>query len=69
MTKLVITPDDYYTRQEHYTFIVYDFETGKLEYIKDKCNELDCKHLEGQLQFSSHLHIYFLLDSFQMLHI
>jgi len=48
MTRLVITPDDYYTRQEHYTFIVYDFETGKLEYIKDKCNELDCKHLEGQ---------------------
>jgi hypothetical protein len=48
MTRLVITPDDYYTKQEHYTFIVYDFETGKLEYIKDKCNELDCKHLEGQ---------------------
>ena len=36
MTRLVITPDDYYTKQEHYTFIVYDFETGKLEYIKDK---------------------------------
>jgi hypothetical protein len=48
MTKLIITPDDYYTKQEHYTFIVYDFETGKLEYIKDKCNELDCKDLEGQ---------------------
>jgi hypothetical protein len=48
MTRLVITPDDYYKKKEHYTFIVYDFETGKLEYIKDKCNELDCKHLEGQ---------------------
>jgi hypothetical protein len=48
MTRLIITPDDNYTKKEHYTFIAYDFETGKLEYIKDKCNELDCKHLEGQ---------------------
>jgi hypothetical protein len=48
MTRLFITPDDYDTKKEHYTFIVYDFETGKLEYIKDKCNELDCRHLEGQ---------------------
>jgi hypothetical protein len=48
MTRLVITPDDHCTKKEHYTFIVYDFETGKLEYIKDKCNELDCKHLQDQ---------------------
>lgn len=46
--KLLITPDDYCTRQDHYTFLVYDINTHDLEYKKEKCEELNCLHLEGQ---------------------
>jgi hypothetical protein len=46
--KLIITPDDSGTRQEQYTFLVYNFCTGLLEYKQDKCQELDCINLSGQ---------------------
>lgn len=48
MIKLLITPDDAAFKSEHYSFLVYDLENKQLIHKKEKINELDCLHLQGQ---------------------
>lgn len=45
---LIIVPDDHYHKKDNHTFLVYDFENGKLIHQSPYNKELDCKELEGQ---------------------
>jgi hypothetical protein len=45
---LIVVPDDHYYKKDNYTFLAYDFESGKLIHKIPYNAELDCKDLEGQ---------------------
>jgi hypothetical protein len=45
---LIVVPDDHYHKKQNYTFLVYDFESGKLLHRSPYNEDLDCKELQGQ---------------------
>jgi hypothetical protein len=46
--KIIIIPDDHALIKESYTFIIYDTDAKKIEFKKEKIEDLDCVNLKNQ---------------------
>jgi len=46
--KIIITPDDHAITKDSYTFIIYDTDAKRIEFKKEKIEDLDCIYLKNQ---------------------